>query len=103
MNLKEFKAKYPSLFWRDENLTREEILTNIIQLENKKALKDYIKKNGFDQTKSDFFCIRKFFETNPSMKLRYQKMYNRFIYYKKKSLWIIKDMRKYKFWWTKRI
>jgi hypothetical protein len=44
MNLDKFKQKYPTLFWRSENLDEKQLLTNIIQLENKKALKDFIKE-----------------------------------------------------------
>jgi hypothetical protein len=42
MNLNYFKTKYPVLFQRNENLSKEELLTNIIQLENRKALEDFV-------------------------------------------------------------
>jgi len=103
MKFQDFKIKYPVLFWRSDNLSEEEILINIIQLENKKALKDLIKQIWFEKTKTLFFKIRRYFEWNPDMKLRYQRMYNRFIFYKKKEKGLIKDMRKFKFWRSRRI
>jgi len=103
MNLKIFKEKYPALFWRSGNLTIKELLINIIQLENKSALKEFINQIWFDKVKKLFFEVRWNFETSPSLILRWQKMYNWFIFYKKKKLGTIKDMRKYRFWWTKTI
>jgi len=103
MNLQKFKEKYPALFWRKDNLNEYELLTNIIQLENKNALKDFIKQFWFDKVKSLFLSSYDTFSTNPDLKFRYEKMYNWFIFYKKKKLWLITDMRKYKYWWTKKI
>ncbi len=103
MNLTHFKKKYPVLFRRGEKLSKEELLANIIQLENRQALKDFIDQVWLDKAKKTFFKVRPFFETHPHAKHRYQMAYNWFIFYKRKKLWLINDMRKYKYWWTRKI
>ncbi len=103
MSLDYFKKRYPVLFWRWKELSKEELLESIIQLENKRALKDFIRYFWLEETKKNFLKIRQFFEANPNAKHRYQMMYNWFIFYKKKLLWLIDDMRKYRFWRTRKI
>lgn len=97
---KHFKENHKYLYWRQDELTSKELLTNIIQMEDKKALKDFIKFFWFEKTHKLFLELFDHFDTIFPIKKRYLRMVNWFILYWKKQTWEIKDMRKYRYWYT---